>query len=65
MTEFAAESQVDLLQLTTVELSQDAVDYDLLHSAVGATILNSHFGPTKLPGHADRFDWSLGQARIG
>lgn len=38
------------------------VEYEALHSAVGLTILNHHFGMIKLPskGKGEVFDWSLG-----
>ena len=37
-------------------------EYERLHSAVGYTILNNHFGMMKLPSKANGeiFDWSLG-----
>jgi hypothetical protein len=48
------------------ELSDTAIEYDQLHSAVGATIVANHYGPIKLPSKKDQttseytFDWSLG-----
>ena len=48
------------------EMSESAVEYDKLHSAVGSTILMNHYGLTKLPtkkmGDSNdyTFDWSLG-----
>ncbi|MEM7080702.1 MAG: hypothetical protein AAF513_18945 [Pseudomonadota bacterium] len=48
------------------EMSEQAIEYDKLHSAVGNTIIVNHFGLTKLPTKLNseteqhRFDWSLG-----
>jgi len=41
-------------------MSPDEIQYETLHSAVGLTLLTHHFGYTKLPSKAGRFDWSLG-----
>jgi len=44
------------------DIGQAGIEYERLHSAVGTTILNHHFGATKLPskGSGQVFDWSLG-----
>jgi len=40
--------------------SDMGIKYDTLHSAVGLTLLQHHFGNSKLPSKAGNFDWSLG-----
>jgi hypothetical protein len=40
--------------------SEAGVIYDTLHSAVGMTLLQHHFGAMNLPSKAGKFDWSLG-----
>lgn len=57
---FSAQHALAVEKTTNVELSDRAVEYDKLHSAVGATILANHFGPLKLPAKENAFDWSLG-----
>lgn len=42
------------------DLTDNAVEYDKLHAAVGQTILNNHYSPIKLPAKQGAFDWSLG-----
>lgn len=41
-------------------LSPDEIKYETLHSAVGLTLLNHHFGYQQLPSKEGKFDWSLG-----
>lgn len=63
---FVADSNISLSRVSTEELSDIAVEYDKLHSAVGSSILNYHYGLTKLPtklnedGKTYAFDWTLG-----
>ena len=60
---FAAYSKTNQLEILSVnedELTDIAVEYDKLHSAIGRTILVNHFGVTKLPAKNQQFDWSLG-----
>jgi len=52
---------LEVIEASPEELSDIAVEYDKLHSAVGNTILINHFGMTKLPAKDGAFDWSLGQ----
>lgn len=49
--------------ITTVNadnVGPNEIKYDTLHSAVGLTLLQHHFGYSPLPSKAGRFDWSLG-----
>ena len=63
---FTADSDLPFELLDRSDMSDLAVDYDKLHSAVGSTILANHYGITKLPskrqGETNEydFDWSLG-----
>lgn len=52
----------DLNILDPDDIGQIEYDYEKLHSAVGMTILDHHFGMAKLPskGGGRIFDWSLG-----
>lgn len=65
--EFAESIGTDLKILDDANLSPSEIEYEQLHSAVGATIIGNYFGPYKLPSKAGAFDWSLGPdiARIG
>jgi len=65
--EFAESIGSDLKILDDTNLSPWEIEYEQLHSAVGATIIGNYFGPYKLPSKAGGFDWSLGPdiARIG
>lgn len=64
--QFAAASGIEYEVSSRDQMDDDLVAYDRLHSAVGATIISSHYGPAKLQskkiaGSSDfRFDWSLG-----
>ena len=64
--DFAAGAGIDYKSTDRDEISDTLADYDRLHSAVGATIIMSHYGATKLPSKKNaesgsyRFDWSLG-----
>jgi hypothetical protein len=67
VADYAKSIGTDLKVMDPRNLSQYEVGYEELHSAVGMTILSSHFGPYKLPAKRGRFDWSLGPgvSRIG
>jgi hypothetical protein len=60
MQDYAASIGTELELIDANNLSQEEVRYETLHSAVGMTILQNHFGMLKLPGKAGAFDWSLG-----
>ncbi|MCZ6643950.1 MAG: hypothetical protein O7F71_20430 [Gammaproteobacteria bacterium] len=57
---FSKTNQLEILSVNEDELTDRAVEYDKLHSAIGSTILVNHFGATKLPAKNQQFDWSLG-----
>lgn len=60
--DYAQSIGTDLKTLDPDDIGEVEFEYEKLHSAVGATILNHHFGMTKLPskGNGQIFDWSLG-----
>lgn len=60
--EFALSIGTDLTILDADDIGTIEFEYEKLHSAVGMTILDHHFGMTKLPskGNGQVFDWSLG-----
>jgi len=60
--DFSTSIGTDMVILDPDDTSGLEVEYEQLHSAVGLTILDHHFGATKLPGKGNGqvFDWSLG-----
>ncbi len=60
--DFAKSIGTDLTVLDADDIGESEFEYERLHSAVGMTILDHHFGMTKLPskGGGQTFDWSLG-----
>ena len=64
--QFAQDAGLNMAFPQVQEMSDVALEYDKLHSAVGSTILVNHYGMTKLPSKKDvatneqTFDWSLG-----
>lgn len=50
----------DIEPIDADNVGPDEVKYDTLHSAVGLSLLQHHFGMYKLPSKAGNFDWSLG-----
>ena len=59
---FAQSIGTDLTILDPDDIGEAEIEYEMLHAAVGTTILNHHFGMAKLPGKNSGkiFDWSLG-----
>ncbi|MCZ6771205.1 MAG: hypothetical protein O7G83_04340 [Proteobacteria bacterium] len=57
---FVAKNKLQTTAEDPAEQTDLGVEYDKLHSAVGATILSHYYGLTKLPTKQGRFDWSLG-----
>ncbi len=57
---YASEQNLNLAVQSRPEMSDYAVEYNKLHSAVGQTILENHYGAIKLPAKRGAFDWSLG-----
>ncbi len=60
--EYSAAIGTDMKILDPDDTSDLEVKYEQLHSVVGLTIVDHHFGATKLPGKGNGqiFDWSLG-----
>ncbi|MGI9202460.1 MAG: hypothetical protein ACR2Q3_00530 [Woeseiaceae bacterium] len=60
--DFAGSIGADMRILDPTNIGLAETEYDRLHNAVGLTILNHHFGASRLPGKNDGqvFDWSLG-----
>lgn len=60
--DFARTIGTDLTILDEDDIGETEFEFERLHSAVGITILDYHFGMTKLPskGNGQIFDWSLG-----
>ena len=58
--DYAEEIGANIKAIDKNDLGDEEVRYDTLHSAVGRTIMENHFGIFKLPSKADNFDWSLG-----
>lgn len=60
MLDYAGSIGADLKSISIDNLSPDEVRYETLHSAVGLSLMEHHFGMFKLPSKAGNFDWSLG-----
>lgn len=58
--DYAKSIGTDLIILDESNMSSLENKYEELHSAVGMTVISSHFGVYKLPAKQGRFDWSLG-----
>lgn len=50
----------DIQPIMADNLSAEEIQYESLHSAVGLTLMQHHFGMAPLPSKAGNFDWSLG-----
>jgi hypothetical protein len=60
VSDYARSIGTNLKLMDPHNLSPTEIRYEELHSAVGMTILSSHFGAQKLPAKNGEFDWSLG-----
>ena len=62
ITDFSQAIGSDLTIIDRDNIGEVEIEYEALHSAVGMTILNHHFGLVTLPSKANGeiFDWSLG-----
>jgi hypothetical protein len=60
MQDYAASIGTELTLIDANNMSAQEIQYETLHSAVGLTILQNHFGMLKLPAKGGSFDWSLG-----
>lgn len=58
--DYASTRGTEIKILEDSNLSPLEIQYEQLHSAVGLTILSSHFGPHRLPSKSGGFDWTLG-----
>ncbi len=58
--DYAKSIGTDLIIMDKSNMSSLENKYEELHSAVGMTVISSHFGAYKLPAKQGRFDWSLG-----
>jgi hypothetical protein len=59
---YARSIGTDLSIIDPDNIGETEIQYERLHSAVGISVLNHHFGMAKLPSKAggEVFDWSLG-----
>ena len=60
LLDYADDIGADLKTISADNLTPDEIKYETLHSAVGLTLMQHHFGYTPLPSKAGNFDWSLG-----
>jgi len=60
LLDYADDIGADLKPISADNLTPDEIRYETLHSAVGLTLMQHHFGYTPLPSKAGTFDWSLG-----
>ncbi len=58
--DYARRIGADMTAIDQDDLGPDEIVYNTLHSTVGRTILENHFGMFKLPSKGSLFDWSLG-----
>ncbi len=60
LLDYADDIGADVKTISADNLTPDEIKYETLHSAVGLTLMQHHFGYTPLPSKAGIFDWSLG-----
>lgn len=60
LLDYAEGIGADVQPIMADNLSADEIQYESLHSAVGLTLMQHHFGYAPLPSKAGNFDWSLG-----
>ena len=60
MRSYATEIGADIRMIDKHDMTPEQIAYETLHSTVGTSLLNHHFGASKLPHKAGRFDWGLG-----
>ena len=60
LLDYADDIGADVTAIAANNLSADEIQYETLHSAVGLSLMQPHFGMFKLPAKAGNFDWSLG-----
>ena len=60
LLDYAGDIGADVKTISADNLTPDEIQYETLHSAVGLTLMQHHFGYAPLPSKAGKFDWSLG-----
>lgn len=60
LEDYAQSIGANIKALDKVDLSEEEIRYETLHSAVGVTVIQNYFGMYKLPSKGDGFDWTLG-----
>ena len=60
LLDYADDIGADVKSINADNLTPDEIKYETLHSAVGLTLMQHHFGYAPLPSKAGNFDWSLG-----
>ncbi len=60
LLDYSKDIGADVTAIAANNLSADEIQYETLHSAVGLSLMQHHFGMFKLPAKAGKFDWSLG-----
>lgn len=60
LQDYATSIGANIKSINKVDLSEEEIRYETLHSAVGTTIIQNHFGLYKLPSKGEVFDWTLG-----
>lgn len=60
LKDYANSIGANIKPIDKADLSEEEIRYETLHSAVGTTILQNHFGMYKLPSKGETFDWTLG-----
>lgn len=60
LVSYADNIGADVSTVDPDNISEAGMKYETLHSAVGITLIQHHFGMFKLPSKNGEFDWSLG-----
>lgn len=60
LLDYAVDIGADVKPIDADNLSASELKYELLHSAVGLSLMTHHYGVFKLPSKEGAFDWSLG-----
>lgn len=60
LDEYATSIGANVRPIDKIDLSEEEIRYETLHSAVGITIIQNYFGMYKLPSKGETFDWTLG-----
>jgi len=60
LLDFAETIGANVETIPADDLSATEIQYESLHSAVGLSLMQHHFGMSPLPSKAGNFDWSLG-----